>query len=178
MGKRDQIYYDIFNTIKKDGKEILKSDNFKNTQEHIQHGSMSVRRHSINVARYSLLFSKKLRIPCNTDELIRGALLHDYFLYDWHDKNHIEIARLHGFYHPGIALRNAGKEYKLTARERDIIKKHMWPMTVVPPRCREAWLVTAADKYCSALETLRLHKGKIREKRIANHGKNSRKNGD
>lgn len=156
------IYYEILNTVKEDGKDILNSDNFKDVSKHVQHGSMSVRRHSINVARYSLFFSKKLGIKCNTRELIRGALLHDYFLYDWHDKEHINITRMHGFYHPGIALKNASEEYELTPREKDIIKKHMWPMTIVPPRCREAWLVTTADKYCSLLETLKLHKGRIK----------------
>ena len=37
--------------------------------------------------------------------LIRGALLHDYFLYDWHDKN--KPAKFHGFTHPKIAFENA-----------------------------------------------------------------------
>ena len=72
---------------------------------------------------------------------------------------HVQIHNLHGFYHPGIALRNASAEYRLTPRERDIIKKHMWPLTVVPPMCREAWIVTMADKWCSTLETLRLRHG-------------------
>ena len=31
--------------------------------------------------------------------------------------------------------------------------------TVVPPACREAWIVTAADKWCSLLETLYIYKG-------------------
>ena len=97
---------------------------------------------------------------CNKHDLIRGALLHDYFLYDWHDKTQIpQRKRLHGFWHPGIALRNAEKEYKLTDRQREIIRKHMWPLSVVPPTCREAWVVTTADKYCSLMETIGLHKG-------------------
>lgn len=98
-------------------------------------------------------------LPCSERELIRGALLHDYFLYDWHDRSRENYQALHGFYHPGIALKNASKEYKLTLREKDIIKKHMWPLTIVPPRCREAWIVTTADKYCSILETLKLRRG-------------------
>lgn len=145
--------------LKEYGSDILDSDNFKKTEEYIQHGTMTVNSHCINVAKYSLALSKKLGIRCNHRELVRGALLHDYFLYDWHDKNRENMKRLHGFYHPGIALRNAAKEYQLTRREKDIIKKHMWPLTVVPPRCREAWIVTTADKYCSLLETVRLHKG-------------------
>jgi len=114
------------------------------------------------VAKCSLYLSEKLaalHIRCNRRELIRGALLHDYFLYDWHDKEHVQIHNLHGFYHPGIALKNASAEYRLTPRERDIIKKHMWPLTMVPPMCREAWIVTVADKWCSTLETLRLRHG-------------------
>ena len=89
-------------------------------------------------------------------------LLHDYFLYDWHFKDLKNPHKLHGFYHPSRALHNAQKEYTLTKRQEDIIKKHMWPLTVVPPMCREAWIVTAADKYCSFMETVHLHKGKIK----------------
>lgn len=150
---------EIYRLLKQYGGDILASENFDRTKEHIQHGNMTVNNHCIDVAKYSLAISKKLGIPCSRRELVRGALLHDYFLYDWHDKDHRDVKNLHGFYHPGIALRNAAREYKLTPRERDIIKKHMWPLTVVPPQCREAWIVTAADKYCSLLETVGLHKG-------------------
>ncbi len=148
----------IIEAVRQQGRDILSSPNYRNTRAHIQHGDMTVRRHTMDVARYSLFISQKLRIHCDEQALIRGALLHDYFLYDWHDKEHVNIARLHGFRHPGIALNNAEKEYQLTARERDIIKKHMWPLTITPPTCKEAWIVTMADKYCSLLETVRLHK--------------------
>lgn len=145
--------------IRSAAQDILQSQNFNSTKKFIQHGNMTVNSHSMNVARYSIVLSEKLRIPCKRDEMIRGALLHDYFLYDWHDKNHVQPYKLHGFFHPGTALTNASKEYALTPRERDIIKKHMWPLTVVPPMCREAWIVSTADKWCSLMETFRLHKG-------------------
>ncbi len=139
--------------------DILRSDNFHKTSTYIQHGNVTVSSHCMDVAKCSLALADKLHIPCNRKELIRGALLHDYFLYDWHDKDHVSIHNLHGFYHPGIALRNASREYPLTPREQDIIKKHMWPLTVVPPVYREGWIVTSADKWCSLLETLHVHKG-------------------
>lgn len=145
--------------IKNAAPDILQSDNFKLTKTFIQHGNMTVNAHCMNVARYSLKISEKLRIKCNEREMIRGALLHDYFLYDWHSREHVPIYKLHGFYHPGVALRNALKEYELTKREQEIIKKHMWPLTVVPPTCREAWIVSCADKWCSLLETFHVHKG-------------------
>ena len=153
--KRRQLY----RLLREHASDILKSENFRSTKNYIQHGTMPVHRHCIDVAEKSIAISKFLRIPCNEREMVRGALLHDYFLYDWHDKSRENYQRLHGFYHPGIALINASMEYELTLREKDIIKKHMWPLTVVPPLCREAWIVTTADKYCSLLETLKLHRG-------------------
>jgi uncharacterized protein len=78
----------------------------------------------------------------------------------WHTPDHISPHKLHGFYHPGRALHNAQKEYHLTPREKDIIKKHMWPLTIsAVPMCREAWIVTMADKWCSLMETFHVHKG-------------------
>jgi uncharacterized protein len=145
--------------IKEVGHDILSSPNFRSTKQHIQHGNITVNAHCLSVARYSLALSRKLGVVCSEDELIRGALLHDYFLYDWHEKDEINPHRLHGFYHPGRALGNASKEYELTPIEMEIIRKHMWPLTPVPPMCREAWIVTMADKWCSLMETLHIHKG-------------------
>lgn len=139
--------------------DILHSANFQSSQKNMQHGTVSVREHSMNVARTSLMLAETLHIPCDRRDLARGALLHDYFLYDWHKEDKDHPHKLHGFYHPGTALRNAEKEYELNGRQRDIIRKHMWPLTVKPPVYKESWIVTTADKYCSLLETLHMQKG-------------------
>ena len=118
----------------------------------IQHGSTTVFAHCVKVACFSLFLANKLHIPVNTHALLRGALLHDYFLYDWHEKN--AGHRFHGFTHPATALKNAQEDFMLTPMEKDIIARHMFPLCPIPPRCREAWLVCAADKYCALLETL------------------------
>lgn len=170
--KRLQKLYErhrrIHQLLKKYGDDIIHSDNFRKTKEHIQHGNMTVNDHCMSVARYSLILNKKLGLHCNKRDLIRGSLLHDYFLYDWHDKEFLaERQRLHGFHHPKIALQNADKEYELTDVQRDIIKKHMWPLSVIPPACRESWVVTSADKYCSLMETLGFHKGHGRRRESA-----------
>ena len=143
--------------------DVKKDSRFRMTKDFIQHGSTTVMSHCINVAYTAYYISHKLNIKVDEEELIRGALLHDYFLYDWHDgeaPGNIH-PKLHGFYHPGIALRNATRDFTLSEREKEIIKKHMWPLTVKPPKCREAWVVCLADKYASTLETLKLKKGKI-----------------
>lgn len=158
IDKQKEKSRELHRRIKEAGEDILASENFQSTRQHIQHGTVTVNAHCINVARTSLMLADRLKIQYHPRELIRGALLHDYFLYDWHDKEHINPLRLHGFFHPGRALKNASAEYDLTLREKEIIRKHMWPMTVIPPMCREAWIVTAADKWVSLLETLRIQK--------------------
>lgn len=52
----------------------------------------------------------------------------------------------------GIALRNALDIFELNDMEKDIIKKHMWPMTAVPPKYKESFIVTCVDKYCATIE--------------------------
>ena len=156
------LYYMYSEEIWKYAKDILESDNFQMTRNHIQHGSMMVHEHCINVAKTSLYICDKLHIECDDRDLIRGALLHDYFLYDWHIGDSKNPLRLHGIFHPGIALRNARKEYELTKKQEEIIYRHMWPLPIFPPICREAWIVTCADKYCSLMETLHFHEGRVK----------------
>lgn len=122
-------------------------------QNAMQHGSTSVYEHSVNVAYKSLLLVENYRLPVDKQSLVRGALLHDYFLYDWHEND--ASHRLHGFRHPGTALRNATRDYALNQREKNTIARHMFPLTPIPPQCREAWLVCLADKWCAMEETLR-----------------------
>ena len=96
---------------------------------------------------------EKWQFPMDEASLVKGALLHDYFLYDWHEND--ASHRLHGFRHPGTALRNATRDYALNQREKNTIARHMFPLTPIPPQCREAWLVCLADKWCAMEETLR-----------------------
>ena len=115
----------------------------------IQHGTTTVYSHCRNVATLSLYLAKKWNWEVDEESLIRGALLHDYFLYDWHDKNH---PRLHGYRHPYIAFRNASQAFALNRIEEDIIKHHMFPLTIVPPITKEGWIVCIADKMCAVYE--------------------------
>lgn len=118
----------------------------------MQHGTTSIYRHSLNVAYTSLWMMERWQIRLEPKSLVRGALLHDYFLYDWHEKDGGH--RLHGFRHPAFALYNASKDFSLNRKERNIIARHMFPLTVLPPRCLEAWIVCFVDKYCAFSETM------------------------
>ena len=133
------------------------------TRTFMQHGSVSVYAHVCAVARASLGLADALArtgISCDRISLVRGALLHDYFLYDWHVPG--PENRHHAVCHPFVALANAEEDFELSARERTIISRHMFPLVILPPTCREAWLVCIADKWCALRETLfarRAHAG-------------------
>jgi uncharacterized protein len=108
--------------------------------------------HVKEVAYLSFLWGKRLSL--DSEAIVRGALLHDLFYYDWLH----EGPRLHGFRHHNIALRNAREITLLTKKEEDIIKKHMWPLTVVPPRYMESLVVSLVDTFCSARDYLSVKK--------------------
>jgi len=105
--------------------------------------------HIRSVAYLSYLVSKKLGLDCI--ETARAATLHDLVYYDWREDDWSH--RPHGFRHPGFAVKNAYLMCgTLTKKEKNIILRHMWPLTPIPPRYREGWVVTAMDKYCAAIE--------------------------
>lgn len=133
--------------------EIINSGEVKRMAEFIQHGTTTTLAHVIRVMRLSVKIARALPLHFDYPALIRGALLHDYYLYDWHDSTQAPD-RWHGFTHPTHALKNAQRDFDLSARERDIIKHHMFPLVPIPPHSREAWVVTLADKIAALQETL------------------------
>ena len=119
---------------------------------YVQHGQTTTLEHVAAVAYLSLALVRWLGLHCNERALVRGALLHDYYLYDWHDHN-AAPDNWHGFTHPRHALRNAEKDFPdLTDLERDIIAHHMFPLVPSPPRHKEALVVSLVDKICSTVE--------------------------
>lgn len=132
--------------------DILYNETVQSMREFPQHGRTSCLAHSIAVSYLSYLSCKRLGL--NAHEAARGGLLHDLFLYDWHEHRKNTGNRFHGLTHPKIALENAEKEFDLTDLERDIIVKHMWPLTPVPPKYREGYIVAYHDKICSTKESL------------------------
>lgn len=120
-----------------------------------QHGRMSMYEHSLAVARMCLRIAKYFPGEVDMRSLVRGALLHDYFLYDWHipDESH----KWHGVTHAGDALKNARRDFELNEIEQDMIRKHMFPLNPVPPKYRESWILCMADKICASKETVKRH---------------------
>lgn len=144
------------------GEDILLSDGMKIEKNCIQHGTCSVFQHSVMVTSMCLSIARRLHIKVNERALVRGALLHDYFLYDWHEP--IKRNRTHGFTHPSTALHNAELDFELGKIERNMIKRHMFPLTPVPPRYREGVILCIADKICATKETVGGFRRRIKNK--------------
>ncbi len=109
--------------------------------------------HSLEVAWHSYVAAKRLSLDFVA--AARGGLLHDLFFYDWLTEGTIS----HGHRHPQISLQNALKITELSILEIDMIKKHMWPLTLNPPRYIESWIVCFADTYCGIKDCVSLLKG-------------------
>ena len=127
-------------------KDIMESPVFQSMDRYIQHGTTTTKAHCIQVSYLSYCICKKHSLDYVA--AARAGLLHDLFLYDWHTAgNHI-----HGFTHPGVAMRNARKYFDLTPQEQNIILRHMWPLTPIPPKSAEGMVIVYADKFCSVNE--------------------------
>ncbi len=129
--------------------DLINHEEVKSLENYVQHKNITRLHHSISVSYHSFKVCKFF----GWDHLsaARGGLLHDFYLYGWEDEDR-PSKRMHGFLHPKIALENATKHFQLNKREKDIIRKHMWPMTISLPKCKEAWVVVAVDKYCAIME--------------------------
>ncbi len=148
MRRNPKVYIEFCDLLQ----EFLEQEQVHEMNNYIQHGNTSTYLHSIQVAYYSYCLARRLPIRYDRKSLVRGAMLHDFYLYDWHIPDRIH--RLHGYVHPSFALRNAKKYFELNQIEEDIISKHMWPLTLTKvPRYKEALLVCLVDKFCSLAET-------------------------
>ena len=98
-----------------------------------------------------LTFALALKFGLDVRTAARAALLHDLYYYDWRENDWSH--RPHGYLHPRFALKNANALCgPLDKKTENAIKRHMWPLTVLPPKYPESLAVSLADKYCAAKE--------------------------
>ena len=126
-------------------RDIVRTEAFCGMKRYRHHVKRSVYEHSIRVAYLCYRHHKRHGTKIDLGEFVRGALLHDFYLYDWHDR--ARGHRMHLFTHPRDSLANAiALDPSLTKRQRDMIRHHMFPLTLVPPNTQAGWLVCFYDK--------------------------------
>lgn len=133
---------------------LLAEPGIRNLGTFVQHSDITLLMHVRAVSWMTYTFCRTL--GWDYTAAARAGILHDYVTYDWHvpDPSH----RLHGFRHPGFAVANSRKITELSALEENMILRHMWPLTVIPPKYKEAWALTLVDKVLATRETLRKYR--------------------
>ena len=137
--------------VHKDYYKFLK----KELSKYIQHGSTTVFKHSRDVAfnayKFASAFHNRFHASFDLESLVNACYMHDMFMYDWHEKsgNH----KLHGYTHPKVAAQNAERYCYASDKETEMIKTHMWPLTITKiPKSREAWVLSLCDKATTIAE--------------------------
>ena len=126
--------------------DLLRNENVKLMKTFNHHGRINTHFHSVYVSYSVLKMSNALKVN-NKKEIVRAALLHDFYLYDWHIEKHEEK---HAWYHPKAAVANIEKIFgDLNDMQRDMILRHMFPLSLQPPNSVGGWILTLCDKHCA-----------------------------
>lgn len=128
--------------------DITKEPEYQKLKNYTHHHATTRYQHCLNVAWYTYIWCKASGLDYIS--AARGAMLHDFFVYDWRSEQ--PIKGRHSAVHPKIALENAKKYFEVNEVMEDVIINHMWPNTIRPPRTPEGMVITVADKYCATLE--------------------------
>lgn len=145
--------------------EYINNEHVKSMDSYVQHGSTSTLEHCIAVTEKALELNQKYHLNASEEALTKIGMLHDFYLYDWHEKS--DDHRWHGFHHAEKAADNAATHFDLTENELRAIRSHMWPLNISKiPHGKEAWLLCIADKICSTRETVQGGISKVKSKRI------------
>lgn len=139
----DQEFYDAI-------KDLIEHPVVLKMKEYPHHCETDCYQHCINVAYYNYIICRKFGLDARS--AARAGMLHDLFLYNWRGYAKRTNDHFHAMTHPRKALTNALKYFVLNSLEQEMILKHMWPLTVVPPVSWEAFLITVTDKYCGFFE--------------------------
>ena len=130
--------------------DMIENNTVKQMNDFKQHYETTCFEHCLVASYYCYVLCKKFNldyISCS-----RAAMVHDLFLYDWRKRQNGRKG-LHAFTHPQTAYDNASKLFDLNEKEKDIIVKHMWPVTLALPKYKESYILTLVDKYCALNES-------------------------
>lgn len=143
--------------------DILAHPRFQQLRTFCHHGlDNSVYDHSVAVAEAACQIARLMRLSeSETTSVVRAALLHDFFGYDWHGErfrrylSHFSgvhrIAHMHGFIHGHIAADRASIPSVCPSGSAKPLHGICFRWAAMP-RTRIAWIVTVADKAVASKE--------------------------
>ena len=147
-------------------RDIISNKTVQKMKNFMQHYDTTCFDHCYVVSYYCYLICKRLNLDYKS--AARAGMLHDFFLYDWRKKQP-DRKGLHAFTHGKIACENACKLFNLNDKEKDMIIKHMWPVTVALPNSLEGLILTFVDKYCAISESIDILKTDLFSRKSFRH---------
>ena len=149
-------------------KDLSTSDVVMRMDDFMQHGDITTLEHVIAVSYTAFILAKKWNADVRS--AVRGAMLHDLYLYDWHIRTPDRAPFTHAFNHPAKAAENAKKYFEPTEKELKMVRSHMWPLTLWRmPTSKEAFILTIADKYCAWNESFGIYDNSDFRKKIQDY---------
>lgn len=148
--------------------DILLSDEFQRRKLFKHHHNLSVWEHSILVSFKSFLVAKYFNASARICAI--AGLLHDFYTQAWiYNEELLKIDegkylseyyvkkplfKMHGFVHGNDAAENIKKYFPELVNDRIInsVQRHMFPLTIKPPKYREGMIITCVDKLNSVRE--------------------------
>lgn len=143
LARIDALPPDYRNTV-----ASLLNDDVVRSMASMRHHDRTTLEHSLAVSTLAYRAARRLRLDARATA--RGALLHDFFLYDRRAGQNPH----HPMRHARVALRNAQARFELEPVEADIILTHMWPVGGPFYSFKESLLVSLVDKLVSSREVL------------------------
>ena len=145
---------------------ILSTEEFQK-RKLMKHHDESVWDHCVMVSYYAFKYSKRFKV--NSRNCAIAGLMHDFYPHAWQYSKSLEkldksysyyflpgskkptFFHQHGFIHTREAKENFKKYYNKLSNKRidNAILRHMFPLNIIPPRYKEGWIVTLADKVVS-----------------------------
>lgn len=129
--------------------DLLNHEKVQKMKQYRQHYNINCFDHCLFVSYNTYLICKK----CHLDYIsaARAGILHDLFLYDWRKRENGRTGH-HAFTHGMTAYKQASTFLDLNEKEKDMIIKHMWPVTLAIPKYKETFIMTLVDKYFAVAE--------------------------
>lgn len=133
---------------------FLNDSRIKRMEEISMHRGSNCYFHCFKVAKKAVRrsfrsFNKKI----NYEAVLIGAILHDYYLYDWRKDR--SKRKKHARNHPFNASENASRDFDISKKVKRIIETHMWPINIKDfPKSKEARIVSLCDKAVTIGEVL------------------------
>ena len=106
--------------------DMINNKTVQEMKKYRQHYETSCFDHCLEASYFCYKICKKLHLDYIS--CARAAMVHDLFLYDWRVRQPGRKG-LHAFTHPKYAYENASKIFDLNKKQKNIIVKHMWPVT-------------------------------------------------